>query len=212
MSLFQPTEISYEKQKNIILENVVKMLIERRLVHTNNYDKYVSSVIASLKDDDTCDVKVDNPSKESNDTYKIVLLTEQKISSATKSSVIGQYLDNESKFNYIIIVGEITSRAQQTLRENYKNIEIFLKKEMMFNLVESIYVPKHKLLSQEEADKLIKEYGLQKKELPRIFVTDPVSRYYNAKLGQIFRIIRPSETSGIVHYYRIVVKEIQLKK
>ncbi len=39
-----------------------------------------------------------------------------------------------------------------------------------------------------------------------MFITDPVSKYFNAKIGQVFRIIRPSENAGEAIGYRIVIR------
>lgn len=206
-----PIEISYEKQKTIILENIVKMLIERGVV-TKDYNSYISTVLSNLKDDDTCDITIDKPQSGDSSIYHIILLLDQKISTVTKTSMIGDYIYKTTTEHKIIIVNDITPRARQSIQNNFPLVEIFLKKEMMFNLIESIYVPKHIILSQEDANKVLSEYGLQKKDLPRIFVSDPVSRYYKASLGQIFRIIRPSETSGSSNYYRIVVRDSFVKK
>jgi DNA-directed RNA polymerase subunit H (RpoH/RPB5)/uncharacterized coiled-coil protein SlyX len=205
-----PLEISFAKQKNIILENISKMLIERGVVKSD-IQEFIKYVISKLKDDDTCEIEINNPSEDDSKVYKIILLLDQKISTIAKTSIIGEYLYKSSNHK-IIIVNEITPRAKQTIISNFPLVEIFLKKELMFNLIESIYIPKHILLSNIEAEQVLSEYKLQKKDLPRIFVSDPVARYYKAKLGQIFRIIRPSETSGFSNYYRIVIRESIIKK
>lgn len=202
-----PIEMSPEKQRDIVLTNITKMLQERKLINPSNLDAYVANVISSLKDDNTCDIIVSE-----NITYKIILLVDQKISTVTKTSLIGDYLYKNPDLHKIIIVGEITPRARQTVQTNFPLIEIFLKKEMMFNIVEHMYVPKHILLSNDETGQILKEYGMQKREMPRILLSDPISRYYHAKIGQIFRIIRPSETSGYSVYYRIVSRDIMTKK
>jgi DNA-directed RNA polymerase I, II, and III subunit RPABC1 len=51
----------------------------------------------------------------------------------------------------------------------------------------------------------MEEYLVKPKELPRIYSYDPIARYYYAKNGDVFRIERPSLTSGISVVYRLVV-------
>ena len=76
----------------------------------------------------------------------------------------------------------------------------------MMDIVSHVSVPKHELLSYEDAESVLGEYDTKKREMPKIFVTDPVAKYFNAQVGQIFRITRPSETSGLAPYYRLVIK------
>lgn len=206
-----PIEFSYEKQKTIILENIIKMLIERGVIK-KDLKIALENVMSNLKDDDTCKITIDHHESDDSGIYNIILLLDQKISTITKTSVIGDYIYKNTTEHKIIVISDITPRARQAIQNNFPLVETFLKKELMFNLIESIYVPKHIVLSHEDAEKVLSEYGLQKKDLPRIFITDPVSRYYKVKLGQIFKIIRPSETAGLSNYYRIVVRESFAKK
>jgi DNA-directed RNA polymerase I, II, and III subunit RPABC1 len=62
------------------------------------------------------------------------------------------------------------------------------------------------MLNEEETQLFLKEYLLKKREIPKMFISDPVSKYFNAKVGQVFRIIRPSEVTGQSIYYRMVIK------
>ena len=39
----------------------------------------------------------------------------------------------------------------------------------------------------------------------KIHKSDPISKYYNAQVGDIFRITRPSENSGLTNTYRLVI-------
>lgn len=204
-------EVSYEKRKEIIITNIIKMLLERNVINKrNDIDKYIESIILNLKDNDTCDVKVDHPEEPGNNIYHIILLLDQKITTITKTSVIGEHLyekgEKKSKEHKIIIVDDISPRARQAIQVNFPTIEVFLRKEQMFNIVDSIYVPKHILLSPEEGEQVLKEFGLQKKDMPKILTNDPIVLYFHAKIGQIFRILRPSETAGYATFYRIVVK------
>ncbi len=68
------------------------------------------------------------------------------------------------------------------------------------------YVPKHEILSEKEAEKLLKKYKLNSKnKLPKILLSDPVVKAIGAKKGDILRITRKSYTAGTAVYYRVVV-------
>lgn len=212
ISQLHPIEISYDKQREIVIDNIAKMLIERGVVSNKNVNALTNTITSSMKNGDTCTITIDKPYQNDSKVYHIILLLDQKITNASKSSVIGEYIYKSMTEHKIIVVGDVLQKTKQSVHTSFPLVEIFMKKELMFNLVESIYVPKHILLSHEDAEKVLDEYGLQKKDLPRIFISDPVARYYKASLGQVFRIVRPSETSGTSNYYRIVVKDMAVGK
>jgi len=74
-----------------------------------------------------------------------------------------------------------------------------------FSILEHELVPKHEILSIEEAVKLLKELGIRPEQLPWIRASDPVARELGAKPGDIIRIIRKSQTAGESIAYRFVI-------
>lgn len=66
-------------------------------------------------------------------------------------------------------------------------------------------VPRHTILTPEEAEEVFKTYGITKTELPKILMKDPVIKIIGAKDGDIIKIERASETAGISLAYRRVV-------
>ncbi len=69
-----------------------------------------------------------------------------------------------------------------------------------------IYVPKHEIISKQEAEKVIEKYNCKPTELPLIFVTDPAILGLGVKPGDIIKITRKSSTAGTSLYYRYVVE------
>jgi len=68
-------------------------------------------------------------------------------------------------------------------------------------------VPKHRVLSEEEKEEVLKRYNAKLMDLPRILVSDPVVRRLGAKPGDVIEITRKSPTAGESKYYRVVVIE-----
>ena len=76
-----------------------------------------------------------------------------------------------------------------------------------FKISEHVLVPKHEILSEKEEKKLLKELNISKKQLPRIFISDPLVEEIKAKVGNIIKITRKSLVSGENIYYRVVIKD-----
>jgi len=68
-------------------------------------------------------------------------------------------------------------------------------------------VPEHRILTLEEAARLLRMLGVKPWQLPQISVNDPVARLLKAKPGDIIEIRRRSPTAGEAVYYRIVVPQ-----
>ncbi len=66
-------------------------------------------------------------------------------------------------------------------------------------------MPKHRLLSLEEAVEVLNRLNVKPWQLPRISVNDPVVRLLGGKPGDIVEIERDSPTAGKYKVYRIVV-------
>jgi len=66
-------------------------------------------------------------------------------------------------------------------------------------------VPKHEVLSKEEAEELLRSLGVKKEQLPKIKATDPIAKEIGAKVGDIVKITRESLTAGKSVAYRLVI-------
>ncbi|MBN2154797.1 MAG: DNA-directed RNA polymerase subunit H [Candidatus Lokiarchaeota archaeon] len=67
--------------------------------------------------------------------------------------------------------------------------------------------PKHKILTKEETEELLKKYSIKLLNLPRIFSDDPVVEMIGARYGDVIKIIRKSDTTvKEVESYRFVMK------
>lgn len=75
-----------------------------------------------------------------------------------------------------------------------------------FDVMKHELVPRHEVLSDEEARGILEKYGVTPDQLPKIFTSDAVARAVRAKPGQIIRIRRKSPTAGESIAFRYVVE------
>lgn len=69
---------------------------------------------------------------------------------------------------------------------------------------EHFLVPKHVLLSKEQAAELLKKYNLTLGQLPKISKEDAAITDLAAEKNEIVKIVRNSPTAGKTVYYRRV--------
>ena len=130
---------------------------------------------------------------------------ESKLSAKEISIFFSKMKDAKADSGIIVISGQLTSQAKQKMIDiNYElQVECFNISELMVNITEHSYVPKHILLKKEEKKMLLKRYKIKEHQLPKILTTDPVAKYLGLKKGDVVKIIRDSETAGKYVTYRI---------
>ena len=124
---------------------------------------------------------------------------------------IKQYCEmmKEASVSHAILVvkQDVTPFAKTALQEMASTylIEHFRDAELLVDVTEHRLVPAHALLSPEDRQALLDRYKLRAEQLPRIQRTDPVARYYGLKVGDVVKIVRPSETAGRYVTYRVCI-------
>jgi DNA-directed RNA polymerase I, II, and III subunit RPABC1 len=130
-----------------------------------------------------------------------------KLTANDISLFFSQMKEGQCESGIIIISGQLSPQAKQKLEDiNVElQVECFNISELMVNITEHEYVPKHLLLTPDEKKQLLKRYKIKENQLPKILKTDPVAKYLGLKKGDVVKIIRDSETAGKYVTYRITV-------
>lgn len=69
-------------------------------------------------------------------------------------------------------------------------------------------VPLHEIMNEEEINTLLQKYSINKEQLPKILINDPIIIEIGAKIGDIIKITRKSQTAEESIYYRLVIESI----
>jgi DNA-directed RNA polymerase subunit H len=75
-----------------------------------------------------------------------------------------------------------------------------------FKVSTHFLIPKHELLTKDEATQVLARFNSSPAQLPYIQSTDAIAKEIGAKPGDLVRITRSSETAGTSTYYRYVVE------
>ena len=67
-------------------------------------------------------------------------------------------------------------------------------------------VPEHIIIAEEEAELILKRYGITKGQLPKLRSSDPVAKQIGAKVDDVVKVIRNSPTAGRSVVYSWTIK------
>jgi DNA-directed RNA polymerase I, II, and III subunit RPABC1 len=120
------------------------------------------------------------------------------------------FSDKENHTTHVILVfkEKINNFNQKNLEEfNNMTLQVFLMKELLFNISKHNLVPKHEVIDdKEQIDNLVNTYNLKSKlQFPIILKSDPMARYLNIQSGQLVKITRISPSAGESIVYRCCV-------
>ncbi len=86
---------------------------------------------------------------------------------------------------------------------------------MKFNVLQHKLVPEHRVLTEKEAEEVLRALKVTKDQLPKMRMDDPAMRVLQAERrakheqeireGEVVKITRVSETAGVSEAYRLVI-------
>ena len=201
--------MDFEEKQNLfkVRKTVLEMLEDRKYIVPKNelidFDEF--SIKYNSKN---IDIFIDSGT---NDLGKVYVFFHYENKTLSKlelknkiNKLIEQYEDDNLKIIILLKEKGIGSILKEVNKEEYKNVEIFLNKNMIFNITHHQLVPKHILLNDEEIQELLEKYSTTIGKLPKILRTDPIAKYYGMKPNQVCKIIRKSPEVGDYPYYRLV--------
>jgi DNA-directed RNA polymerase subunit H (RpoH/RPB5) len=192
---FEMTEV---ERQHSALSTITNMLIGRRWISDDKINH-----LKTLIENGTNEIIDTTFILENN--YKIAIkFYNAKLNTLKNDGEIDSFLAKYPEYHKIFIVNDIAPKAEKQIADS-KNNEVFKIMEIIRDISKHHLVPKHILLTKEDAAKFMEEYKLKKKDMGRIYVDDPMARYLYAQKDDIIQIIRETITSGYSTYYRLVV-------
>ena len=186
--------------ENTMLKNITKMLEERKFLDKKNHESNLKKLIKQNNEDKVYNIKSDFNNKK---TY--IMFITGKLTTTKKVPGIQSFIDSSKLDNRLFVIDNVNQKIFKQLLA-YNNSEVFFDYELLVNVIDHHLQPRFEVLSNDEKKNFFKQYNTKPSEMPKMFSTDIIARYYKLIDGDIVRIIRPSITSGYTVFYRIVVK------
>lgn len=180
ISLFEEHELSvdkeeYENDRNIIEFQTSKTTVIFAL--TKKLRKYVMDELKNYEGD------IDNFITKYGNKKNVILIFNNDTISQPVITQLNKY--------------------DKMFQKNGGQLQYFHAQQIMFNPTKHEYVPKHIKLSEKEVTEFMNEYMIKSKlYMPFILHNDPIAKWLGLKQGDIVKIIRYNENSGVSFYYR----------
>ena len=127
-----------------------------------------------------------------------------KITNLQKSGVLSFYNTHKQK-EKVVMIFQNTNIKSYTELINIDNVEVFLINDIIHSPLESVIQSDFFLLDDQEKKQVFEQFNTSEMTIPKIKKSDIVARLYNAKVNDVFKIIRKTPNYGHEIYYRIVV-------
>jgi DNA-directed RNA polymerase subunit H (RpoH/RPB5) len=196
-SIINTNDIVINRTKKIqtVIKTLCRIFIERKYT-SKSLDELTKKIVPSINEDEML-FSIDN--KKYGIKFINMFLTTIK-----KELSIENFLSKNLDTHKFIIINKLSDRAIKQIVE-YQNTEVFTIDELLITIIDHNIVPEHILLTPEEKDKYFSVFNHHPRDMKKILVNDPVARFYGAKVGDLFKIIRSSITSGKEIDYRMVI-------
>ena len=181
------------------LLNIVKMLTSRGFLIKEKMQDNLNNLKSQINEEKIFKIKSNN-----SDKYYYIMFVYGKLTTIKKIQGLDNFLQISKGHNRIFISDSINQKAYKQFIE-LNNTEVFFDYELKMCILEHDLQPEFQLLTEEEIEVFMDEYQLTKKQLSKMKSIDPIARYFNAKGGNICRILRASTSSGIGIHYRMVI-------
>lgn len=194
--------------RKIILE-----LARRRGFNTENYEHFSIHEIGLLYTNKQLDMFLKNEETGNKIYYKYHLQT--KIRPANVLDYVEDLFNIEEILEpddelIIITKDKPNDSLLNILDKTYKKqnlyINIYNLHSYLYNILDNVLVPPHRVISEEEKKEIMKKYNVtEEKLLPEIGRFDPVAIAIGLRPSQVTEIIRSSQTSLTAKYYRLCI-------
>ena len=183
ISMFEEHETDIDRKDFFNDKNVIEFQTSHTTLIFALTKKLRKNIIDELKSGDT---SVDGFIQKYNNKKKIILIFNNDTISMPILSQLNRY--------------------DKIFQKSGGILQFFMMKQLMFNPTRHVFVPKHIKLSDTDAADIMQKYMIKSKlQMPVILHNDIIAKWLGLRQGDIVKIERYNENSGISYYYRCCI-------
>ena len=137
--------------------------------------------------------------------YLLYFSSKSRISEKDIEMVLQAIQESGTSRGIIIIESSPSAVILNLIRKHSDVLQIFHKKQLIFDITTHRKVSPHRILSPEEKVAFIEKYRVNPELMPCIDSQDALAKWIGARPGDVIEVLRKSETAGGPPYYRICV-------
>jgi DNA-directed RNA polymerase I, II, and III subunit RPABC1 len=195
--------------------NIVLDLLQRQGFEISEYSDFSIHELNTMYTNDQLDILL-KKRDELNSTEKVYV--KYHITKPIRANNVDDYvedifetekiLDKTTDQLIIIIKDNVNDTLIGKMRSIYDKsgyyVNIFQIKTLMFNPLDHVLVPPHRIVSADEKAKVAQTYNVMNdKQYPEISRFDPIAMAIGMRPGQLCEITRGSKTAIVAYYYRL---------
>jgi DNA-directed RNA polymerase subunit H (RpoH/RPB5) len=197
---------------------VLEMLEERgfNVEHLKNYSIDMIREMKDSSDDDiTRQLNIYVKDEERDRRCCVIFVLKSKFKKSNANDMIEQVLDEDYQnriypekddcvFISLYPIKETGMEAINNIYTEHKvNAQVFYIKELLYNPLHHVLVPKFRILSKEEIEKVKNKYHVQRlNQFPLIKKHDAIAKFIGIRIGDVVEITNKSRNGGTNIYYR----------
>jgi DNA-directed RNA polymerase I, II, and III subunit RPABC1 len=190
-------------------KTILEMLEDRKYIVPDAHKLVSFSEFIQMFDTDNYDIHIKGKNNDANAEIYVKFYTDSKKLTIKDLQNIVQDIRGSTGNELLNIIVISKDRPSQNINkelklQQYNNVELFVTKDIMINIMKHDMMPIFRELNAEEIDAVTKKYSCSVSKFPKLFKTDPAAKYYNMKPGDVYEIERTSGSTGKYYSYRLV--------
>ena len=202
----------YKSRKNVL------DLLERQGYNVSDYTNFTITEVNAMYQNKQLDMLLEKKTEDVKTKRKNKIYIRYYLAKNVRPQNIQEMIDDLfqleevlTKDDTLLIISkdEMNETLTNLMKHIWETEKLFIIiqniKRLQYVILDNILVPKHRIMTEDEAMIIKQKYNCTDNNLPEISRFDPVAQAICIRPGQICEIIRPSKTAITAYYYRICV-------